>query len=177
MAILICKNCGKEFKTYRLTDHGRKRKFCTWDCAMKAKWNTTDKMGDKNISKRLDVRKKMSKARLGRFKNKNNYKWKGDSVGYYALHTWINNNWGKPTKCEFCGKTSGRLHWANKDGKYLRSKRDSWIQLCPSCHVKFDFTEKWRENLRKSHLGYVMPKEQKTKISKSIKKHYRDKRK
>ena len=105
---------------------------------MKAKWNTQDKMGDKNVAKIKDVREKMSKSGQGKRLGKLNHKWRGDMVGYDAMHTWILNHWGKATRCFFCKKTDGRIHWANKDGKYLRSKRDNWIQLCPVCHWKYD---------------------------------------
>jgi len=67
------------------------------------------------------------------------YNWKGNNVSYKALHDWVNKNFGKPTRCEFCGKTSNqtRLHWANKSGKYLRDRKD-WLMLCPSCHRLYD---------------------------------------
>ena len=91
----------------------------------------------------------LSKARIGKhysldteFKKENvegekNVNWKGDEVGYYALHQWIQRKLGKATKCEYCNKEHNRIHWANISGKYKRDL-DDWIQLCPSCHIYFD---------------------------------------
>lgn len=63
--------------------------------------------------------------------------WKGDKVGYSALHNWIRKKLGKPKKCEHCGTTKGTLHWANKSGEYKRDLTD-WISLCVRCHRKYD---------------------------------------
>ena len=138
MAIIKCKKCGIGFKTYRL-----KRKFCSYICAMKADWNTKDKMGIKNISNRNDVRKKMSIAKIGKTGKKSNA-WKGDLVSYYAKHIWIKQTWGKPIICEHCGEngTNHRIEWANKSGLYNREKRGDWIMLCTPCHRKFDYSKK-----------------------------------
>ena len=71
--------------------------------------------------------------------------WKGNKVGYDALHTWIYRRKGRPLFCEFCGKKEGKFEWANKSRKYLRNLSD-WISLCISCHKKYDYTEKMRKN-------------------------------
>jgi len=73
---------------------------------------------------------------------KKNVSWKGDSVGYGALHQWVYKHLGKPTKCEDCridGLTSYQIHWANISGKYKRDLND-WKRLCVDCHLKFDGT-------------------------------------
>lgn len=73
-------------------------------------------------------------------KGEKNCNWKGDKVGYWALHKWVYRILGKPITCEHCGKTglTGRkIHWANKSGQYLREKND-WLRLCVSCHRKYD---------------------------------------
>lgn len=75
--------------------------------------------------------------------NENNFKWKGNNVGYRALHSWIMRKLGKPTKCEFCGKektTPKSIHWANKSRQYLRELSD-WIMLCVKCHKAYDRAE------------------------------------
>ena len=69
-----------------------------------------------------------------------NNNWKGNKVGYRALHYWVYTWLGKPKICEFCGKeyiAPKSIHWANKSGKYLRDLSD-WISLCPSCHKEYD---------------------------------------
>lgn len=70
-------------------------------------------------------------------KGSENPSWKGDSVGYFGLHLWVNRHLGKPQKCEFCEKVSGRFVWANKSKKYKRDMHD-WIRLCYSCHHRYD---------------------------------------
>lgn len=56
---------------------------------------------------------------------------------YVALHKWVREQWGKPTHCEHCGGTEGRLHWSNISRKYLKVRND-WQMLCASCHVVYD---------------------------------------
>jgi hypothetical protein len=67
---------------------------------------------------------------------KRNCNWKGEKVGYFALHTWVKRNYGRPTQCVDCG--SARLvQWANISKEYRRERID-WKQLCIVCHKKFD---------------------------------------
>lgn len=65
--------------------------------------------------------------------------WKGDDVKYGAVHSWIYRHFGKPNKCEECGKIAykNKMHWANISGKYKRDRSD-WKRLCTSCHYKMD---------------------------------------
>lgn len=68
------------------------------------------------------------------------WNWKGEDVGYDALHDWIKRKLGQPTKCEECGKdglTRHKIHWANVDHEYKRDLKD-WLRLCSSCHRKYD---------------------------------------
>ena len=73
--------------------------------------------------------------------------WKGNEVGYRALHNWVEKMLGKPSRCSDCGKVGyGRqIHWANVSGKYLRETGD-WKRLCANCHGKFDATNGLRIN-------------------------------
>jgi hypothetical protein len=69
----------------------------------------------------------------------NNHQWKGDDVGYGALHRWVYQTLGKPMKCEHCGTTTAKkFEWANKDHQYNRDK-DDWIRLCTKCHRRYDY--------------------------------------
>ena len=64
--------------------------------------------------------------------------WKGDQVGYLALHSWVIRNLGQPNRCEHCKSLNAkRYHWANISRQYKRDLKD-WIRLCASCHVNFD---------------------------------------
>ena len=88
---------------------------------------------------------KISNSRKGLVVGIDNNKWKGDMVGYVALHEWIYLHYGKANKCENKNceyKNPKRYEWANISGKYLREISD-WIQLCPSCHKKID----WKPSL------------------------------
>ncbi|MCK5061745.1 hypothetical protein KAR28_04290 [Candidatus Parcubacteria bacterium] len=73
-----------------------------------------------------------SKSKLG----KKNPMWKGDDVGYNALHAWINRYLPKPKVCECCKKIPP-YDLANKSGKYKRDLSD-WEWLCRGCHMTKD---------------------------------------
>lgn len=65
-------------------------------------------------------------------------KWKGNNVGYIALHDWVKRKLGRPCECVYCGEREKQLDWANIDHKYKRQLED-YISLCRSCHRKYDF--------------------------------------
>lgn len=77
-------------------------------------------------------------------KNRN---WKGDNVGYGAIHHWLRVNF-KNEKCENpnCSRKSKTLDWCLKKGKRYERRRENFIRLCRSCHCKYDGLSK---NLRK----------------------------
>ncbi len=83
--------------------------------------------------------KKHSPETLEKISGKNSNSWKGDKVGYFALHDWVRKQLGKPKKCEHCGISKAKkFEWANKSGEYKREIGD-WIRLCTSCHLKYDY--------------------------------------
>lgn len=88
--------------------------------------------------------KKGHTATISAFKKGNiPFNWKGDNVGYVALHTWVNRYLGKPTTCQHCGKIGlkGRqIGWANIDHTYKRNLTD-WIRLCAKCHKIYDISK------------------------------------
>lgn len=78
--------------------------------------------------------------------------WRGNKVGYSALHMWVRKNYGTPQHCEKCGTTENRrYHWANRSGRYLR-RRDDWIRLCVPCHVAFDSRRRKRRTLQQKGI-------------------------
>jgi len=98
--------------------------------------------------KRPEIAEKISKANKGNIVwNKGlkgyragevNNKWKGDFVGYSALHHWINRTAGKAKECSFDTEHEvKRYHWANISGSYLRDISD-YTSLCPKCHKQYD---------------------------------------
>jgi hypothetical protein len=64
--------------------------------------------------------------------NEKNPLWKGDDVGYCALHNWVRRRKQRPEACEYCHKHK-RLLLANISGEYKRDVKD-YIWLCGSCH-------------------------------------------
>lgn len=77
------------------------------------------------------------RIRVSKIANKNP-NWKGEKVGYAALHNWIERHYGKPKKCSHCGtEVAKKYEWANISGKYLRDIKD-FIRLCDRCHKAFD---------------------------------------
>lgn len=64
--------------------------------------------------------------------------WRGDKVGYTALHQWLYRHYGQPRKCEQCeSETAKAYDWANITG-VLGRDRENWMRLCRSCHMKLD---------------------------------------
>ena len=86
------------------------------------------------------VKAKISQSKKGKLVGNAHWEWKGEQVGYRALHRWVENHLGKPDACKSCGKSNlfGRnIHWANKSREYKRDLED-WIRLCRGCHGEYD---------------------------------------
>ena len=78
---------------------------------------------------------------------------------YSSIHYWIRKQSGKPTHCENCSKTTGKLEWSNVSQEYKRELSD-WQMLCTSCHAAYD---KYKDYCAKGHRldgdnVYVPPK-------------------
>lgn len=82
---------------------------------------------------------KIRKSNLGKShgSNEKNPKWKGDKVGYVALHAWIKRKLGRQNKCYICSKETNSIDLANISGIYDRNF-SNWTFLCRDCHNKFD---------------------------------------
>jgi hypothetical protein len=85
------------------------------------------------------AKKKMREKKLGKKNGRSDEKhplWKGNNVGYAALHEWIDNHKPKVELCEDC-KNKKKLELANISGEYKRDINDfKW--LCSKCHKAFD---------------------------------------
>lgn len=81
--------------------------------------------------------------------------WKGNGACYDAFHIWLKYRHGKANHCENqdCNGKSKKYEWALIKGKTYEHKRENYMQLCKSCHVKYDMTEYHRESLRKRNKG------------------------
>src|SRR3990167_4985047 len=84
-------------------------------------------------------------------KKEKNVNWKGKNASYAAKHIWAVNNFGKPIQCEKCGETKKKLNWANISGKFKR-KRSDWLELCVSCHRKYDYKNGSYHTRGETHL-------------------------
>jgi hypothetical protein len=69
--------------------------------------------------------------------------WKGDAVGYKALHKWVGRQMGRAREHLCISCLSPACDWANVSGTYRRSL-DDFVPLCKSCHGWFDFGKERR---------------------------------
>ena len=81
-----------------------------------------------------NMRKVISQQRFG----EKNSQWKGNKVGYVALHNWVRRHKLKPLLCEECNKNKA-YDLANISGGYKRDI-DDFKWLCRSCHTKYDYS-------------------------------------
>lgn len=87
----------------------------------------------------------LAKMKISSPKSESHYKWKGDDIGYGALHRWVEKMLGKAKEhiCVICNGNSGskRMEWANINGTYKR-ELIGWKPMCRKCHIQYD-----KENL------------------------------
>lgn len=153
MIKLVCGKCKKEFNRRQ-----RGNKYCSRSCYWVSKKGKKHKHGWK-ISNALSGKPKTKKhvdnvanSLRGKprkdIENNKHFMWKGNLVGYRALHDWIKRNKEKKNFCEECGCKNRKiiqkngvvisyLHLSNISGKYNREVTD-WRYLCPKCHSKHD---------------------------------------
>lgn len=141
---LTCKICKKKFKVKKSIS--KLRKHCSRKCFDKS---TSKRMMGNKYTLGVDPWNKgtegVMKKNSGSFdKNgrkisgKNHHLWKGDNVGYFALHHWLKRHKKKMNICESCGtKDSDWYDWHNISGEYRRDV-DDFIELCRKCHYRFD---------------------------------------
>ena len=112
----ICVQCGVIFHKAPKLTHERYtvKKFCSDICCRKFR------KGKSNLKN----------------KGEKNGMWKGDKVGYLALHDYIKHYLTKPKNCQDCNKIK-ILDLANISGKYKRDF-DDWEWLCRKCHMRKD---------------------------------------
>lgn len=83
---------------------------------------------------------------------------------YFRIHNWIAYHHGKASKCENdkCESVNPkRYEWALLKGMEYKRDRNNYIQLCSSCHRKYDMNEKTRTNMSNAKKG----KDAKNKVS------------
>lgn len=107
---VICKICKKIF--FVIPYRKDKAKCCSYKCSS------------------------ILKSTLSINNMRKNGMWKGENVGYCAIHDFIKYHVKKPTRCHECNKIK-RLDLHNKSHKYLRDFYD-WEWLCRRCHMVKD---------------------------------------
>lgn len=89
----------------------------------------------KNRKGMKNTKEANEKNRVAHLKEKNSM-WKGDNVGYNALHGWIKRHKPKTELCECCN-TNKSYDLANISQEYKRDVND-WEWLCRKCHMTKD---------------------------------------
>lgn len=132
-----CVQCNKPFTDIRWKM--KRRILCSRSCQVAWLWKN-GKVRHPNKGKQLPeaTKAKIKKTLLN--KGDKHQNWKGDNVQYTALHQWLHSHYGKADHCanKQCGGASQRFEWAKKrECEYRRDVR-CFVQLCKSCHTKYD---------------------------------------
>jgi len=72
---------------------------------------------------------------------------------YMYIHKWLREKYGKANHCEHCNKIKKRYVWALKKGFEYGKDVNNFIQLCDSCHRRYDITDEARLKQSKAKLG------------------------
>lgn len=140
----ICQNCGKEFIPNYPTSGKNKNIYCSVGCRN----HELRKVGFQKNDPRLMGNKNGVQFYKGQV-NELQPNWKGDDVGYTGVHKWLFRHKGKAKFCTQCG-TDKSVQWANIDHKYSR-KLDDYIEMCSSCHKKYDLYMRYGNCCRYGH--------------------------
>ena len=97
-------------------------------------WKTSTRCH--SCARKLVVRHGWSAEQKENRKGSGNPMWKGDNVGYFALHSWARARLTKPKMCDRCRKNEAH-DLANISGLYKRDLND-WEYLCRKCHMTED---------------------------------------
>lgn len=140
--------CGAEFPVANWEIKAGRGKYCSQECKYKYRTRPQGlryKIVAKNQSwiqkgQRLSPETEFRRGQIP-------HNFKGDAVGYGALHDWVKRHRGKATTCEWCASTLN-VQWANKSFLYKRDL-DDWLALCYRCHRKYDKHGDWGAASRK----------------------------
>lgn len=92
-----------------------------------------------------ETKEKISKSKLELYKDKTKHPSYQFGISYSKqytfIHTWLRNNFGKANKCESVNcinKKAKKFDYAKLHNKEYLPLRVNFIQLCRSCHMKYD---------------------------------------
>ena len=126
--------CGKEFKLARWeAERKYPKRYCSRSCMYKYREKKVNS-GCFKAGGRPSPETEFKKGLIP-------HNFKGDRVGYHALHEWISRHNGKAAqfKCG-CGKQADG--WANLSGEYKRDL-DDFEAMCFKCHRIYDRDNIW----------------------------------
>lgn len=138
----VCRSCGAKRAKDKISKGWFKKGQTPWNKGKKdylseeTKKRLSLERKGKRVSKETEFKKGNTPFNKGEkhLANEKHPLWKGDEVGYEALHTWVARHYGKPNQCEVCGtKKAKRFEWDNISGDYKRERSD-WMMVCSSCH-------------------------------------------
>jgi len=94
-------------------------------------------MARPGMKERLSALAKVRMALVDQRGSKNP-SWKGEDVGYKAMHARVAAVRGKPKRCEVCGTDDPgkRYEWANLTGRY--DDPEDYKRMCARCHKRHD---------------------------------------
>jgi hypothetical protein len=72
--------------------------------------------------------------------------YNNDRKAYINIHSWLCRNFGRARRCEHCKKKKHFYQWALKHGCRYEKNINNFLQLCVSCHKKYDQTPGSRKN-------------------------------
>lgn len=79
--------------------------------------------------------------------------WKDNEATYNSKHRWVQKNFKRTGKCEFCNvhppkrkNGASGTEWSNISGNYDRNNRKDWQELCSKCHKFFDKAQRIARN-------------------------------
>lgn len=113
--------------------------------------------GNKFKFKRI-IRKR--RENIGTVYGKKHGRWKGNNVDIITMHVWLSSWYNKLNICQniYCEtKDIKRTEFAKLKGKKYIKDINNYVELCTSCHRKYDFTRKRIIALRKSMLNKERP--------------------
>lgn len=140
---VICP-CGIGFSTYK-PDRSR---YHSKKCFYKYRTRSSGLVYNIVVENKAWIKKGQRLSPKTEFKTgETPYNFKGDKVGYDALHDWVKRHRGKAKTCEFCGSTKN-VQWANKSHEYIRILSD-WLELCYRCHRAYDMKNGWGSATKK----------------------------
>ena len=132
-------------KNWHNSDTKFKKGRTPWNKGMKVDRIKYPNMG--HFEEHSEETKALLKKNHKHLRNEQIGTWKGDKVGYQALHDWVKVRRGRAKECAYCGNKK-RVQWANKSHEYKRDIKD-WVQLCQKCHGAYDSGEHWGKGVKR----------------------------